>query len=387
MRTVHILKQSLSSFLQAIHLSRLETVFWAVSALLRGGRLSLTCLGRAGAGRGAPKHAIKRCDRLLGNKHLRGELSLFYRAIAHSLLKNNSRPLVLIDWTRIEPKHVALVASVPLQGRSLPLYLEVHSEKLDSNRKVMSRFLGRLKSILPAGCTPIIVTDAGFRNHWFRAIYNLGWDYVGRLRNKPDVCPADGFQWSTLKELYRFARSTPEDLGLWIISRSNSWTSRVIAFRKRKFAKKPEPAIGSATLKRRRKMKEPWLLATSLKQHTAKQIVTIYSKRMQIEETFRDAKNHRFGWSFRHARTNDEKRYEVMLLIATIAMFVAFLTGCTGEKEGLQRRYQANTTRNRRVLSLVYLGCALLCDGFEMTAEQHRQSLANLRKVTEVNDG
>jgi len=149
MRTVNTLKQTLSSMLQTIHDVRLESVFWAVSALLRGGRLSLTCLGRAGAGHGIPKHAIKRCDRLLGNKHLHEELPLFYRAIAQSLLKNRSRPLVLIDWTRIEPKHVALVASVPLQGRSLPLYLEVHSEKFDSNRRVMSRFLKRLRAVIP----------------------------------------------------------------------------------------------------------------------------------------------------------------------------------------------------------------------------------------------
>ena len=386
MRAVNTFKQSLISLLQPIHLIRLNAVFWAVSALLHGGRLSLTCLGRAGAGKGTPKHAIKRSDRLLGNKHLQEELPLFYRAIAHLLLKKCFRPLILIDWTRIEPTHVALVASVPLQGRSLPIYLEVHSEKYDSNRKVMRRFLIRLQSVLPLGCKPIVVTDAGFRNHWFKAVQECGWDYVGRLRNTPDVCPVDGNEWSKLKTLYHFARATPKDIGLWIIARSNPLTSRVIAYRKRKFAKKAEPAIGSAKLKRKRKMKEPWLLATSLKTHSARQVVNIYRKRMQIEETFRDAKNHRFGWSFRHARTDNAKRYEVMLLIATIAMFVSLLVGCAGEKINLHRRYQANTIRSRRVLSLLYLGCSLLRDGFILTVKQRIRGIEHFQQLAEAID-
>jgi hypothetical protein len=35
---------------------------------------------------------------------------------------------------------------------------------------------------------------------------------------------------------------------------------------------------------------------------SAKQVIALYALRMQIEETFRDTKNIRFGWSFRHAR-------------------------------------------------------------------------------------
>ena len=101
-------------------------------------------------------------------------------------------------------------------------------------------------------------------------------------------------------------------------------------------------------------------MATSLNEHTAKQITRIYSKRMQIEETFRDAKNHRFGWSFRDARSNSEKRYEVMLFIAAIAMLAATLLGNAAEQRGLHFKYQANTIRTRRVLSLFFLGVALM---------------------------
>ena len=38
--------------------------------------------------------------------------------------------------------------------------------------------------MLPANCCPCILSDAGFKNPWFKAVASLGWDYVGRIRNK-----------------------------------------------------------------------------------------------------------------------------------------------------------------------------------------------------------
>ncbi|MDQ7072896.1 MAG: hypothetical protein Q9N32_04590 [Gammaproteobacteria bacterium] len=45
-------------------------------------------------------------------------------------------------------------------------------------------FMSKLKSMLPPTCKPIIVSDAGFRIPWFKLIESLGWDFVGRVRNK-----------------------------------------------------------------------------------------------------------------------------------------------------------------------------------------------------------
>ncbi len=41
----------------------------------------------------------------------------------------------------------------------------------------------KLKTMLPQSCTPIVITDAGFRIPWFQLIVSLGWDYIGRVRN------------------------------------------------------------------------------------------------------------------------------------------------------------------------------------------------------------
>ena len=88
--------------------------------------------------------------------------------------------------------------------------------------------------------------------------------------------------------------------------------------------------------------------------------MVIYATRMQIEETFRDTKSVRFGWSFRHARTRHAQRYAVMLLLAALAGMVLTLIGIAAERKRLHLRFQGNTIRHRRVLSLFQLGTLII---------------------------
>ncbi len=94
MRASRSLRRSLLLFLDGIHDKRREAAFDVAAALLRGGRLTLTTLGRAISGDVAPKHNIKKVDRLLGNKHLHQERETFFQAIAHVLLAG-----ALLLWT------------------------------------------------------------------------------------------------------------------------------------------------------------------------------------------------------------------------------------------------------------------------------------------------
>ena len=43
-------------------------------------------------------------------------------------------------------------------------------------------FLAHLRAVLPVGCAPILITDAGFRGPWFREVERYGWDWIGRVR-------------------------------------------------------------------------------------------------------------------------------------------------------------------------------------------------------------
>jgi hypothetical protein len=83
---------------------------------------------------------------------------------------------------------------------------------------------------------------------------------------------------------------------------------------------------------------------------------------MQIEETFRDAKNHRFGWSLGVVQLSSPQRMATLLLLATLAMVVVTLVGMGAERRGTHRAYQANTEK-KRTLSFFVLACAIIRRG------------------------
>lgn len=79
------------------HAVRAAALVRVVGALLIGGKLSLTQLGRSLTGVARVKHQIKAVDRLLGNQHLHRERDDIYRALARTLLAGIRRPLIIVD--------------------------------------------------------------------------------------------------------------------------------------------------------------------------------------------------------------------------------------------------------------------------------------------------
>ena len=128
----------------------------------------------------------------------------------------------------------------------------------------------------------------------------------------------------------------------------------------------------------------PWLLATSLP-HTAgnaNRIMRAYAQRMEIEETFRDLKNHRWGFALRYARTTHTKRLEVLLLISALASLVLWLMGLAAKTRQWTRHFQANTDRHRNVLSIVFLGARVLREARQtLTQPMLNQALLDLENM------
>jgi hypothetical protein len=85
-------------------------------------------------------------------------------------------------------------------------------------------------------------------------------------------------------------------------------------------------------------------------------VIATYRKRMQIEEGFRDAKDERYGLGLDMSLSKSKARYTVLLLIAALAVFIAWLFGKVAYQRKLHLKYQANTVTHRHVLSFVYFG-------------------------------
>ena len=94
---------------------------------------------------------------------------------------------------------------------------------------------------------------------------------------------------------------------------------------------------------------------------------------MQIEEAFRDLKSERFGLGFDASRAKRVERIEALLLIAPLALYIAWIIGLCVHAAGHHRRYQANTDRTHPVLSTVYLGRRAWRNPFQQFEPQHYQ--------------
>ena len=354
---------------RTVHQMRVTAVECAVEGIIRGGRLCPSQVGRALRSAALPKHSIKRVDRLLVNHRLHREWPTFYAQIARRVVRHMKRPIVLIDWSGTVKGLHTLAAAVPVGGRAVTIYAEVHPEAKYGNRAVQERFLQTLQQVIGPNRRPVIVADAGFGAPFMNAVKALQWDFVIRVRGSVCVRKTPTSPWVKVKTLYRNARRSASNLGLHQFTRERSTFVTPTLHLHLVLAKKPRrrgpkrrfraPVSGAKNGRGPvQAAREPWLLATSLEANAA-HVVQLYALRMQIEETFRDTKSHRFGWSLRHVNSKCHKRMTTLVMLAALATFVVVLHGVAAEQQGMHRRYQANTLE-RRVLSYFTLGRAVL---------------------------
>jgi hypothetical protein len=384
MRVEAMVRELIGRCSSVVHAVRLGTVVKLVEGIVLGGRLSPATIGRSIRGSALPKHEIKRVDRLLGNPKMSGGRSFLFLAIAHRLLRGAERPVILVDWTQACGTHVALVAAVPIGGRALPIYVEVHSLKKLGNAAVERRFLRGLKAIVPPECQCLVVTDAGFKGPFFSEVLDCGWDFLGRVRGTTKAVSTTG-ETISKEQFYARASITPVELGAFGLFVKQQIPCRLVLVRKRR---RPGPKRPAPACKEERELRQsaldPWLLATSLSDGDAAHVVRLYAKRMQIEETFRDAKSHRFGWSLGTVRLSTPQRAAVLLTLAAVAFLVITLIGMAVERSGLHRAYQANT-ETRRVLSLLVLATAFLRRAEKLCSlRAFRVSLASIPSLVVV---
>jgi hypothetical protein len=356
--------------LAPIHGARRRVLAAVVWAAMCGSVVSLSRLARGmvGAG-GAAKAALKRVDRLVGHARIEREVDIVAQAILLRLARWMDPLVIAVDWSAVTPggTFVELRAAVvwPGMGRGLTVCQRVYPAKRQGNGKAERSFLRELSRMIPRGTRVIVISDAGFRTPWFRAVACLGWGWIGRVRRGNQVRRGDGLWRDALGFGQRATAQAVRMSDCELTCKQRLACDLVMARRApagRKTYRRPgHGSLPKAAGEARRSAREPWVLAHSIDQRDRRpdEIVALYARRMQIEENFRDTKSLAFGMGTEIGRSRSALRLQALLLIATLAAYLLWHLGQLAEAEGMAKRFKV-TTRTTRELSIVALAI-LLC--------------------------
>jgi hypothetical protein len=356
--------------LPLMHAKLCKALSDAALAAVSGKPLALTALALGAPRPISVRHRVKCIDRLLGNPRLEICRHALYAAIARQWLGGLPQLLIVVDWSSLtaDLQWHWLRASVVVEGRSVTLYEEVHPRQRLGNRAVHQRFLARLSECVPpCDQPPIVITDAGFRNPWFRLVARQGWHWIGRVRNRDFVRFPGSEAWHPAKHLYAKAASTAVDLGRAETVRNQPHACRLVLVKKTPQGRKQRYPSGkvqdnSSARKIARRYREPWLLSVShaLDHLDAQGIVNLYAQRMRIEEEFRDTKSLILGAGLSMTRSSGQRRLQALLLIGHVAQLTKRLIGEAAKAAQLHLHLTSTNRRARPELSVMTLARRVL---------------------------
>ena len=378
--------------LSSLHATLAEAVMVAVCGALRGGKLSLSQLARSVESATAMRHRVKRIDRLLGSASLHRARADIYRSVAAQWLTGVGQALLVVDWSdaTTDQRWHLLRAGIAVEGRSVTLYEEIHPQSKLANREVHRRFLARMAKLLPSGCTPIIMTDAGFRSTWFALVAQRGWQWIGRIRGR-DMVSVAGSPWKRCTTIYLEATPRAQAFDEACYVRSNPTACRLVLVKRKPKGRIRRSRMGMnsrahTAIKSARSGREPWLLASSpgLAHLDPEAIVSLYAQRMRIEQSFRDLKNERGGLGLSASRSRSGERLEILLLIGHLAGWLMRLIGECAQQCQMQLQFQSVSRLNHKEISTLTLARRVIDAGAlwlrrlrpnDAVASLHRQAL------------
>lgn len=351
---------------ESIYATRLDAIMDVAMALQKSNDLSLTRMGRKLEGEASLKNKVKKVDRLEGNKYLHRELNMLYEGLSSYVMNLISQvkniPLVVdLCFVKDDGAIQMLSAEIAMKGRTVPLYRAVFEEGSLKNRA--RDFLQNLSRCIPTDREVVVIMDAGFYEEWFEEIELLKWHWICRIRQGKSLKFEEKADWISIKEFINEVGTATKSYNDVLLTKEHKRVCRIITTTKKNIHKKRKE---TASLKKNRKSgsgrylssaKEPWILATNLPDnYKATNIINFYKKRMQIEESFRDMKSHQFGLCGRYIRTTNVDRWGVKMLLAAIVQIIYWVIGIMGHHQGMQKYFQANTVKDKKVFSNFTLG-------------------------------
>jgi hypothetical protein len=333
----------LTVFGTELHAKRILSLAGATLGAIETASLAVALIGHGLAlARGLkPKSAIKQVDRMLSNPAIDVD-ALLVHWVPFAVGKR-PRITVAMDWTEFDDDGQAtiMLSLLTSHGRATPLvWLTVDQAMLKNQRNGYEyQVLVRLAEVLPADTHVLIVADRGFGDRKLYRVLTeeLKFDFVIRFRGNITVTAADGEArpaagWVGTNGRARLLRGA---------------TVTAVGY-----------PVGTVLCVQDKGMQEPWCLASSTMDQTARALINLYAKRWQVECAFRDTKDLRFGMGMGALHVSTPDRRDRLWLINAFAVALLTLLGAAGEALGYDRHLKSNTTQ-RRTHSLFRQGCML----------------------------
>ena len=220
-------------------------------------------------------------------------------------------------------------------GRAIPVLWRTADKNMlkDNQTKIEMDLLKDFRTIVPSGMEVVILADRGFgKIPLFEQTKSLKFGYVIRLKRNAYIF--NRFYNGSLEKLV-IQTGTLRDMGATLYTAKNQYPLRLITFFDHG-------------------QKEPWILTTNLN-CSAREAVTFYGYRMEIEECFRDIKNERNGLCLRGTKHHSVERYDRLFLLIACSYLFMVLAGKWAEERSIHRSLMANTVK-RRTLGLWRVG-------------------------------
>jgi hypothetical protein len=320
-------------FVDSMHARRVLSLGNAVVGAVHGAALGVHAIGKALATASGlePKHAIKQVDRLLSNMSL--SVWELFPLWVRFLLSQRQEVFVALDWTDFDTDGHSVIAlnMITSHGRATPLMWKTHEKsKLKQHRnEYEDNLLEYFRDIVPPEVRVTVLADRGFGDQaLYKSLERANIDFVIRFRGGISVTDRNDVTTAAAELVPASGRAKKYEQ----VRVTNAKT-----------------AVPAIVCVRAKNMKEPWCIATSRGGLTASQIVSAYSKRFTIEESFRDTKDPRFGMGLSATHVGRTDRRDRLMLIGALAQALLTLLGAASEEVGLDRKLKANTVKHRTV--------------------------------------
>jgi len=255
------------------------------------------------------KHKLKRLVYFLDTLSIDEEFFKSYVKVLFSLpnfcFRRRKYLTILLDTTTLLDDFMILSASISYKGRAIPIYVRIWEgiyEKYDFKARVRE-FLHFLSKILPKHNYEL-VADRGFQGYDMVNIFKeSGWDYVIRLQKNYCVKKKESPSYIQLS-LFEDGFYEEATIG------------------KGRPIEKANLVVNSITNEEGEKVK--WYLLTTLKD--GERAVADYSRRMWIEESFKDLKGI-LRWESYTKKIPQKKRLEKMIIISCLSYAIRLSLG------------------------------------------------------------